>query len=105
MRAHAMYLVQGSTKSQMQYTMLFLLFLVVVVTVPTSSASRQWPYGYKLPKWIQNIQNATAPNQSDSDESDESGDSDKSESEPISDEGESQGGCDSGCNEMIFHMV
>ena len=49
----------------MQYTMLFFLVLVAIATSSTAIASREWPYGYKMPKWIQNIQNATAPDQSD----------------------------------------
>ena len=87
----------------MQYTMLFFLVLVAIATSSTAIASREWPYGYKMPKWIQNIQNATAPDQSDI--SEESKELDISLSEQISTEGESKGGCESRCNEIFVIII
>ena len=77
----------------MHDSMLLILVLFVIGTIPTANSSRQWPYKYKMPNWIKKMQNDTATTEPS--KSEESEDIDKSTVEPTSaEEDESKGGCD-----------
>ena len=88
----------------MHNSMLLILVLFVIGTIPTANSSRQWPYKYKMPNWIKKMQNDTATTEPSN--SDESSNMDKSTIEPTSvEEDESKGWCDISTNYFLVQNV